>query len=109
MGGCYRSSRMDVATWTVLGLLAATFVGGFYYLGSRIDALGTRLDGRIDALEGRIDALGARLDGRIDSQEARIDSVGSRLDALSQNVADLTAAVRALTARFETHLERHAG
>lgn len=86
---------VDVATWTVIGLLTATFVGGFYYLGSRIDALGSRLDARIDA-------LGARLDGRVDNQ-------GARIDGLSQSITELTAAVRALTTRFDTHLERHAG
>ena len=40
---------MEAATWTAIGLLAATSLGSLFYLGSRIDALGTRLDARIDA------------------------------------------------------------
>ena len=76
---------MRAVAWTAIGLLAATLFGSLYYLGSKIDSLGARLDSRIDALEGR-------LEGRIDSLAARLDA---RLDAL--------------TARLDTHFERHAG
>jgi hypothetical protein len=45
---------MDAAIWTAIGLLAATSLGTLFYLGSKIDALGARLDGRIDALASRV-------------------------------------------------------
>jgi hypothetical protein len=61
---------MDAATWTAIGLLAATSLGSLFYLGSRIDGLG----GRIDGLSDRIDALGGRLDTRLDAIESRIDA-----------------------------------
>ena len=72
---------MTAVAWTAIGLLAATLFGSLYYLGSKIDSLGARLDSRIDGLEGRTDSLAASLDSRLD----------------------------ALTARLDTHLERHAG
>ena len=72
---------MTAVAWTAIGLLAATLFGSLYYLGSKIDSLGARLDSRIDGLEGRTDPLAASLDSRLD----------------------------ALTARLDTHLERHAG
>jgi hypothetical protein len=43
--------------WTAIALLAGTLLGSLYYLGSKIDALGARLDARIDAQAVRIDAL----------------------------------------------------
>ncbi len=54
---------MEAATWTAIGVLAATSLGTLFYLGARIDGLGARLD-----------ALGARLDARLDGMEARIDA-----------------------------------
>jgi hypothetical protein len=72
---------IEAQAWTAIGLLTATLAGTLFYLGARIDALGSRLDARIDALTERIDALGARLDARLD----------------------------ALTERIDDHLERHAG
>jgi hypothetical protein len=83
-----RSPPMEAATWTAIGVLAATSLGTLFYLGQRIDALGGRMDARIDALGARIDALSAR----IDTFEARVDA---RFDNLE--------------ARLDTHLERHAG
>jgi hypothetical protein len=61
--GATLAFEMDAATWTALGLLAATSLGSLFYLGSRIDGLGNR-----------IDALGARLDARLDAMESRIDA-----------------------------------
>lgn len=93
---CYSPIAMEAATWTAIGLLAATSLGSLFYLGSRIDALGARLDARMDAqgaeLGTRIDALASRLDARIDAQGAEL---GSRIDAL--------------TVKMEDHLRRHAG
>jgi hypothetical protein len=64
---------MLAATWTAIGLLAATSLGTLFYLGARIDALGARVDSlaaridvRFDAIEGRIDGVGARLDTHVD-------------------------------------------
>lgn len=85
---------MEQVAWTAIGLLSTALLamfGMFFYLGSKIDAQGSRLDGRIDALgarlEGRIDALGARLEGRIDAVSNRLDALGDRMDGLSSQVA----------------------
>ena len=58
--------------WSAIGLLAATLLGNFYWLGSRIDSI----NGRIDGINGRIDGLSARVDGL----SSRIDGLASRLD-----------------------------
>jgi len=61
---------MEAATWTAIGLLAATSLGSLFYLGSGIDALSSR-----------IDALGARLDSRLDADlGARIEAQGAKMD-----------------------------
>ena len=41
---------MEGVAWTAIGLLAATLLGSLFYLGGRIDALGARLDARIERL-----------------------------------------------------------
>ena len=51
---------------------------------------------------GRIDALGARLDGRIDAQSARIDAQTARIDAQTARIDGLTIALHA-------HLQEPAG
>lgn len=53
--------------WTLIGLLAAATFGNMYFFSSKIDALGARLDARLDAVEGRIDALAARIDAHVDA------------------------------------------
>ena len=53
---------MEAVAWTAIGLLGATLVGSFFYLGGRIDAQGADLGSRIDALSGRIDAQNGRID-----------------------------------------------
>jgi hypothetical protein len=60
---------MEAQAWTAIGLLAATLVGGHFYLGTRIDGLGDRIDG-----------LGARLDGRIEGLSDRIYELALILD-----------------------------
>jgi hypothetical protein len=72
---------MDAAVWTAIGLLATFSLGSLFYLGSRIDALASRMDARFDTLTGRMDS-------RFDSVDARLDGVNARVD---------------------THLDRHAG
>jgi hypothetical protein len=61
---------MVAVAWSAIGLLVATLLGSFFYLGNRIDGLGNRIDN-----------LGSRLDGRLDSVAARLDALGARLDA----------------------------
>lgn len=80
--------EMDAAVWTAIGLLAATSLGSLFYLGSRIDALGgrmdtglARVDDRIDVLAAQMDAGFARVDARFDRQDARFDAIESRLGA----------------------------
>ena len=93
---------MEGVAWTAVGLLAVAVFGSFgsfFYLGTRIDALGGDLGARMDALDARIDAQGGDLGARIDALSARIDSLGSRLDAR----------IDGLTARMDEHLQRHAG
>ena len=58
---------MEQVAWTAIGLLAATLLSTLFYLGSKIDALGS-------SLNARLDALGARLD-------SRIDGLGTQLQA----------------------------
>jgi hypothetical protein len=57
---------MTAATWTAIAVLAATTIGSLFYLGSRIDALGGRLDAGFQAVNARLDALAARLDSHLD-------------------------------------------
>lgn len=66
---------MDQFTWTVLGLLGTSLLGmlgAFFYLGNKIDSLGSRLDARIDSLSDR-------LDGRIDAMSSRLDFLSEAL------------------------------
>jgi hypothetical protein len=79
--GVTLANEMDAAVWTAIALLAATSLGTLLYLGSRMDALAARLDGRMDAGFARIDAGFARVGSRFDTIEARFDSLASRLDA----------------------------
>jgi len=90
---------MEAVAWTAISLLAAALVGSFFYLGPRFDNLAQRIDAQGSALGSRIEALGARLDARIDAQGA---DLGSRIDALSGRID-------ALSARIDLHFERHAG
>lgn len=92
-------AEMEAATWTAIGVLAATSLGTLFYLGARIDALGARMDARIDSLEGRMDARIDALSGRIDALSGRIDSFESRVDSRFDN----------LEVRLDAHVERHAG
>lgn len=66
--------------------LAVLILGQMYYLGSRIDALGRDLRSE---LGGCIEALGKRLDGRIDAVGVRIDGLGADLHALCERFAKL--------------------
>jgi hypothetical protein len=87
--------------WATLGVLAATLIASFFYLGNKIDTFGARLDARIDGLgadlRAAIEAQGARLDARIDAIGAHL---GSRIDAL-------TASVDGLNMRLDEHIGAH--
>jgi hypothetical protein len=93
---------MEAVTWTVIAVLGASVFGSFgafFYLGTKIDELGGRLDGRIDA-------LGARLDSRIDAQAGDIRAMGTELTTRLDAVA---TRLDALNARMDDHARRHAG
>jgi hypothetical protein len=86
---------VEAVAWTAIGLLAvgvfASF-GSFYYAGTRIDALGARLDVRIDAQRAEMSARIERLDSRVDARGV-----------------ELGACIDAVTARMDEHLSRHSG
>jgi hypothetical protein len=65
---------MVAVAWAAIGLLASTLVSSLFYLGSRIDALGTRIDSLESSLNARIDTLDSRLGSRIDALSARLDA-----------------------------------
>lgn len=96
---CYARDGMEAAVWTAIGLLAATSLGSLFYLGTRIDALGARMDARFDALEGRFESRFDAMEGRLESRSTRIDA---RFDAVD-------ARLDALGARIDTHLDHHTG
>jgi hypothetical protein len=75
------------AVWTSIAVLAGFSFSTLFYLGHRVDQLGSDLRAEIRA---EIRDVGTRLD-RVD---ARLDAMNGRIDGLSQ--------------RFDTHLERHA-
>lgn len=88
--------------YLVIGLiiaLMAMVVAGFFALDSKIDALETALNGRIDDLITRMDTLEATLNGRIDALSARMDSLettlNGRIDALSARIDGLETSLSA--------------
>ena len=98
--------------YLVIGLiiaLMAMVVAGFFALDSKIDALETALNGRIDDLITRMDALETTLNGRIDALSARMDSLettlNGRIDALSARMdsleTTLNGRIDALSARID--------
>ena len=69
---------VEVAIWTTLAVLAGFSFSALFYLGHRIDQLGTDirveiryLASRIDGTNARIDGLSARFDGHLE-QHARL-------------------------------------
>ena len=79
---------MEQAVWALIALFAATLLGSFFYVGSkidsinaRIDGLGGRLDSRIDALDARFDAMEAKLDRRFDGVDRRLDVLRDKLQS----------------------------
>ena len=72
--------------WTTLGILTATFVASFLYLGNKIDALGSDLRGAIGETNRRIDRLSERIDAQVAELSARIDALAARIDALGERM-----------------------
>jgi len=70
---------------------------------SDLDALASRLDGRIDRLAGKIDALGSRLGGKIDALHGRLDG---KIDALDGRIGRLDQKVENTAVRLEGQLHR---
>jgi len=95
--------EMVAVAWAAIGLLAAALVSSLFYLGSRMDALGARIDGQGSSLAARIDSLDARLTARIDSLETSLNGRIDTLDACPSSRLD------ALSWRMDAHLEHHAG
>src|SRR5437868_2724074 len=65
---------MVAVAWTAIALLGATLgalIAAIFQLGGRIDAQGSQLGARIDALSGRIDAQSSQLGARIDALSER--------------------------------------
>ena len=119
---------MEAATWTAIGLLGGAlvaFFGSFYYLGSRIDGLGSGSTGRargptvsvrrstVSARRSTVSAPAStpRSTTSVRGLDARIDAMsldlGGRIDALTTR-ALRDGCVNALNARMDEHL-RHTG
>jgi hypothetical protein len=69
---------MDAAVWTAIGLIAATSLGTLFYLGARIDGLGTRIDALSSRMDSRFDALEARMDSRFSRVEQQMHALEGR-------------------------------
>ena len=78
--GAATFSVVAAVAWTAIALLGATLLGTLYWVGSRIDELGSRIDG-----------LGASLNARIDELSSRLTDLGASLGA-----------------RIDAHVDRHA-
>ncbi|MFN2544909.1 MAG: hypothetical protein ABR600_10150 [Actinomycetota bacterium] len=83
---------MLAAIWTLIALLAGALFWALQYLGSRIDALSSKIDAQGSRLSSKIDGQGSSLSSKIEAQGARLDARIDQLQAL-----------------LTTHLERHAG
>lgn len=105
--------------YLVIGLiiaLMAIVVAGFFALDSKIDAMETGLNGRIDALIIRMDALETTLNARIDALSGRIDglvtridsletTLNSRIDALSSRIDDLSSRIDGLETALNARID----
>jgi hypothetical protein len=99
---------MEAQAWTAIGLLAATLLGALFYLGNRIDVLGSEMRGQFQAQGLRIDGLSSR----IDTQSGRMDSLSGRVAALAVRVEEqgvqLADRIYELAVKLDDHLRRHA-
>lgn len=97
-GRCY-GSGMEAQAWTAIGILAATLLGVLFYLGNRIDALGSEM-------RSQFQAQGARFDSRIDSMSARIDALNERVEEQGRQLGNR---IYELAVKLDDHLRWHAG
>jgi hypothetical protein len=84
------------AAWSAVAPLGAVSIAFFVAtriegLGGRIDALAAKVDTRFDTLGGRIDGLGAKLDTRSDTLVGMIDgSTGGSTPSGRSSIPDPT-------------------
>ncbi len=90
---------MEAQAWTAIGILAATLLGVLFYLGNRIDALGSEM-------RSQFQAQGARFDSRIDSMSARIDALNERVEEQGRQLGNR---IYELAVKLDDHLRWHAG
>jgi hypothetical protein len=89
---------MEAQAWTAIGLLAATLLGALFYLGNRIDALGSELRSE---LRSEFHSQGAG----IDSLSVRVDSLAFRVEEQGIQLADR---IYELSVKLDDHLRWHA-
>ncbi len=100
----------------VIGTFFLVFIQGFYArldnmggeLGKKIEAQGSELCSRIDALGARLDAQGSELSRRIDDLGARLDAQTERIDNLGARLDAQTERIDKLTERIVDHIATHA-
>ena len=78
-------------TLAVVAVLLTAAIGSIAFLGVQI----TRLDGKIERIDGKIDADSQRLSARIENDSRQLNS---KIDALPRQLADEFRAMRADTA-----------
>lgn len=71
---------MEAQVWTLIGLLMATVLGSFAYLGQKIDSQGASLGARIDGMSSRLDVLAARVEDQGRELGDRIYELATKLD-----------------------------
>ncbi|WP_250626625.1 apolipoprotein A1/A4/E family protein [Pinirhizobacter soli] len=99
VGSIERLDRQMDDQRTLIQAMGERLDGRIDEVGERIDEMGKRLDGRIDEmgkrLDGRIDEMGKRLDGRIDEVgkrlDGRIDNLAAQVQKLADVVGDLVS------------------
>src|SRR3712207_8713970 len=89
-----RPPRSTLFPYTTLfrSLLAATLFGSLYFMGAKIEALGTRAEEHADRLGSRIDSLGRLVDERWEGQgrwmQASLeDRKSTRLNSSHANIS----------------------
>jgi chromosome segregation ATPase len=125
---CGTVRPVETLGWTAVGLLGAAVLGSFgafFYLGTRIDALGSQVTARIDSLfeqigpmqrtMGSLDARMTRLqetvealDSRMGAVEEAVGSLGTRLVAVEQRLGAVDRRLDALASKLDEHVRRHA-
>ncbi len=86
---------MEAQVWTLIGLLPATILAVLFYLGHRIDALGSEMRSHF-----------ARVDTRMDTMSTRIDALSVRVE---EQGAQLAGRIYELGVKLDDHLRWHAG